>query len=120
MLDRRLTCSRLRRLVQAKGLLGEQDSQGTKKEENDYLASNMKFDEQEHEQLMLEAQNMDKVLSGEQVCPLSSGSTPLVHCPRQLGRQAILHQCKAQRYRCGSRTKCISAGCARGERGGGG
>ncbi|CAL5228475.1 g11617 [Coccomyxa viridis] len=53
----------------AKGLLGEQDSQGKRGEENDYLASNMKFDEQEHEQLMLEAQNMDKVLRGEQAVP---------------------------------------------------
>ena len=62
--------------MQAKGLLGEQDSQGKRGEENDYLASNMKFDEQEHDKLMLEAQNMDKVLSGEQVGPSSSGSIP--------------------------------------------
>lgn len=71
-------CLRLWRLVQAKGLLGEQDSQGKRGEENDYLASNMKFDEQEHEQLMLEAQNMDKVLRGEQVSPQSSSSSPRV------------------------------------------
>ena len=54
-------------MVQAKGLMGTQSSQRARKEADDYLASNMKFDEQEYEQLMLEAQNMNKVLSGEQV-----------------------------------------------------
>ena len=55
--------------MQAKGLMGEQERQGKRKEENDYLASDMKFNEQEHEQLMLEAQNMEKVLKGERVSP---------------------------------------------------
>lgn len=57
--------------------MGEQDSRGRKKEENDYLASNMKFDEEQHEQLMLEAQNMEKVLKGEQVSLWSAGSSHL-------------------------------------------
>ena len=45
------------------------------KEADDYQASNMKFDEQEHEQLMGEAATMDRVLKGEQVitaCPLAA------------------------------------------------
>ena len=48
------------------------------KEADDYQASNMKFDEQEHEQLMGEATNMDRVLKGEQVittCPPAADYT---------------------------------------------
>ena len=48
------------------------------KEADDYQASNMKFDEQEHEQLMGEATNMDRVLKGEQVSttgPLAADDT---------------------------------------------
>ena len=58
------------------GLMGTQASKGKRKgEEDDYMASNMKFDEQDFEQLMLEAQNMDKVLRGEKVSTFSTVSS---------------------------------------------
>ena len=45
--------------------MGTQASKGKRKgEEDDYMTSNMKFDEQDFEQLMLEAENMDYVLPG--------------------------------------------------------
>lgn len=52
------------------------------KETDDYQASNMKFDEQEHEQLMGEATNMDRVLKGEQVitiCPPAADYTMITN-----------------------------------------
>jgi len=63
-------------IIQAMGLMGTQASKGKRKgEEDDYMASNMKFDEQDFEQLMLEAQNMDKVLRGEKVSTFSTVSS---------------------------------------------
>ena len=48
-------------------MMGLQSEKGKGREEDEYLAANMKFDEQEHNQLMQEAQNMTRVLSGEEV-----------------------------------------------------
>ena len=53
--------------VQAKAMMGLQSGKGKGREEDEYLASNMKFDEQEYNQLMQESQNMKRVLSGEEV-----------------------------------------------------
>ena len=53
--------------MQAKAMMGLQSEKGKGREEDEYLASNMKFHEQEHNQLMQEAQNMTRVLSGEEV-----------------------------------------------------
>ena len=47
--------------------MGLQSEKGKGREEDEYLASNMKFNEQEHNKLMQEAQNMQRVLSGEEV-----------------------------------------------------
>ncbi|CAK0785988.1 hypothetical protein CVIRNUC_009201 [Coccomyxa viridis] len=51
---------------EAKAMMGLQSEKGKGREEDEYLASNMKFHEQEHNQLMQEAQNMTRVLSGEE------------------------------------------------------
>ena len=48
-------------------MMGLQSEKGKGREEDEYLASYMKFHEQEHNQLMQEAQNMTRVLSGEEV-----------------------------------------------------
>lgn len=55
--------------MQAKSMMGLQAEKGNGKEEDDYLAFNMKFNEEEFEQLMQEAQNMGGILRGEQASP---------------------------------------------------